>query len=1761
MTGYFDFKSRHSEDQGQEQEPVGKEDSLSNAQQTVPVNRLVPPLLSPTADSVMTTGSNSTTTGRRSRASSISRPQVSESYAVGNNSNVKSHTGNLPSVERFRSNSITSQPRSPIISIQSADNDEEKSLNNNTIPVLHAVNLQRTPSSNILRSPSSSNGVLLSTGSNSTTSTSTITNNNNNTDALLHRLGGSAAISSQFNNFQLQPLTTLHSNNSNSHLQTQSLYNSSSASSSTKSSRRPSAINSNIAKFIANNHSSTQQQQHAHPHQLPPIKTSLSSGSGIPTLSSYNKDNKKTSSNNMGQNEKHISKTVMISPSMSTTHFQSTPNDLQPHNSSSTILQSTTPLDATGTNITSNTSMSTNSVPRSTNTGSNISLRSFKKQYILNEQLYLERMKNKVHDDEYYTRGIAASSSSIMDSEDDLDLDAEDHLESANIHNMRKINDRDNFGFNFFTTNMFPNRLTTSSSYDNLLGVTPNFLLRKLEWLKSSDPEKKQVIDELLQQIQYIEQENDKNNTLQATLQLETIFEKLFNDKNVLERLEWQTMLFNVLKGDIVRSEKTKIAKEGPRGFNNERNDDLWLELRSWMNGRSVEDQKKSIRALRDSVDTIIEEIMNFTVEEDTTADETEILISALLNKYYKVMNLWPTVKKMQADKPKTQTLEFNNKVNVMLSWVNIKQNLSILSKKLAIWIGVDDLDSHGDEDIKDIIREKRKQFAEQVMKEKDIESIFQKKIFYPLAPWMVKTKRFYVENMESIHDLNLPVSNKVLVTLLLFPLKLLKGIISVRIAYAKKLRNPTMMMIDQMIYDFSSYIRLSVQLKYTLMSYLNGFHLNVGSDDEFEKIIIEAIKYLFILLQLKILDGTTAIFRTSKEPELLLKYWDNLKNVGYYINGAGSVISLGFSKLTLRLLHRLHSYLTQQQNNPPRLTTSLEAEKWTTQIFETLGSTKRKLNRFTNVLTKAFQNSVNYQIENYETLLEGLKNSGHFLLYTGGDLEDNGIYLIGSQELLGSSDEEIMKILESTNIGCDLLPKLDINNSLTLYNGLDNPIDLDTAIVHNYNIEDIPYHGLQSDYKQRKRSNTRGLTDQDYDFNGNNHFNKNFYGNNVNNGIDANTEAEQELVDLEAKLQSLGYILILHPSKPIVWEGTMYNLSEDTVLEYSKFPIHNAVDTITLISQGSSYALEYQCDKFLQWVGSSVSFIEKKCLIDDVENTLHRMNKAYFGCTYSMLNDYNKIIKALKTASPSTEIMNGIFLFIRDFGRNFLKNNVANSEKKSIIIILMVKISVSWLTFLTDECDPTDQKTFRWCVTAMEFAMQMISGWNILALDEDQFKLLKQKISACMSLLISHFDVMGARATELDNSSQQQSLRTNAELIDDFDVDSMLYVNSQLRLQTIDKLEETFKVNPRQIGKVLDDRVGDNKYITSLASSMSNVSIRWQKRKFVGGGTFGSVYAAVNLDNGDILAVKEIKIQNSKAMQKIFPSIKEEMTVMEMLNHPNIIQYYGVEVHRDKVNIFMEYCEGGSLSNLLEHGRIEDEMVTQMYTLELLEGLAYLHESGIVHRDIKPENILLDFNGIIKYVDFGAARKIARNGTVIQCSKQIRGESADITINDTSTPTTVTTNTSMPSTGTKNTSANASNVQGMIGTPMYMAPESITGSKHKGSFGADDVWSLGCVVLEMITGRRPWANLDNEWAIMYQVAAGQIPQLPNDDEVSKAGRKFLKRSLVYNPNKRATAVELLMDPWIVEIRELAFGTTDDSAETTTPVVMEENES
>jgi len=242
--------------------------------------------------------------------------------------------------------------------------------------------------------------------------------------------------------------------------------------------------------------------------------------------------------------------------------------------------------------------------------------------------------------------------------------------------------------------------------------------------------------------------------------------------------------------------------------------------------------------------------------------------------------------------------------------------------------------------------------------------------------------------------------------------------------------------------------------------------------------------------------------------------------------------------------------------------------------------------------------------------------------------------------------------------------------------------------------------------------------------------------------------------------------------------------------------------------------------------------------------------------------------------------------------------------------------------------------------------------------------------------------------------------------------------------------------------------------------------------------------------------------------------------------------------VHRDKVYIFEEYCQGGSLAALLEHGRIEDESIIQLYTMQMLEGLAYLHSKGIVHRDIKPDNILLDHRGVIKYVDFGASKILAKNRTM---QRSRRGSDMGFT-----------------KTGGLGGGLGMNN--SLTGTPMYMSPEVIK-SDRGGRHGAMDVWSLGCVVLEFATGKKPWSNLDNEWAIMFHIGvATQHPPLPEPGQLGELGINFIKQCLTIDPVLRPTAVELLDHPWMLQFGETLLGFGDAELTPTPPIEMPRDE-
>ena len=249
--------------------------------------------------------------------------------------------------------------------------------------------------------------------------------------------------------------------------------------------------------------------------------------------------------------------------------------------------------------------------------------------------------------------------------------------------------------------------------------------------------------------------------------------------------------------------------------------------------------------------------------------------------------------------------------------------------------------------------------------------------------------------------------------------------------------------------------------------------------------------------------------------------------------------------------------------------------------------------------------------------------------------------------------------------------------------------------------------------------------------------------------------------------------------------------------------------------------------------------------------------------------------------------------------------------------------------------------------------------------------------------------------------------------------------------------------------------------------------TFRWFKGQLIGKGTFGRVYLGMNATTGEFLAVKEVEVNpkaaqgDKKKMQELVAALDQEIDTMQHLDHVNIVQYLGCERKETSISIFLEYISGGSIGSCLrKHGKFEEPVVASL-TRQTLSGLAYLHREGILHRDLKADNILLDLDGTCKISDFGISKK----------TDNIYG-------ND--------------------------KTNSMQGSVFWMAPEVIR-SQAEGYSAKVDIWSLGCVVLEMFAGRRPWSREEAVGAI-YKIANGETPPIPDDirEEITPIAIAFM---------------------------------------------------
>ncbi|XP_059842207.1 serine/threonine-protein kinase PAK 5 isoform X1 [Hypanus sabinus] len=246
-----------------------------------------------------------------------------------------------------------------------------------------------------------------------------------------------------------------------------------------------------------------------------------------------------------------------------------------------------------------------------------------------------------------------------------------------------------------------------------------------------------------------------------------------------------------------------------------------------------------------------------------------------------------------------------------------------------------------------------------------------------------------------------------------------------------------------------------------------------------------------------------------------------------------------------------------------------------------------------------------------------------------------------------------------------------------------------------------------------------------------------------------------------------------------------------------------------------------------------------------------------------------------------------------------------------------------------------------------------------------------------------------------------------------------------------------------------------------------------------IGEGSTGIVCIVTEKHTGKQVAVKKMDLRKQQRRELLF----NEVVIMRDYHHENVVDMYNSYLVGDELWVVMEFLEGGALTDIVTHTRMNEEQIATV-CLSVLKALAYLHSQGVIHRDIKSDSILLTSDGRIKLSDFGFCAQV---------SKEVPRRKS------------------------------------LVGTPYWMAPEVIS----RLPYGTEvDIWSLGVMVIEMVDGEPPYFN-EPPLQAMRRIRDNLPPRLKDMHKASSVLRGFLDLMLVRDPLQRASAQELLKHPFL----------------------------
>ncbi len=233
------------------------------------------------------------------------------------------------------------------------------------------------------------------------------------------------------------------------------------------------------------------------------------------------------------------------------------------------------------------------------------------------------------------------------------------------------------------------------------------------------------------------------------------------------------------------------------------------------------------------------------------------------------------------------------------------------------------------------------------------------------------------------------------------------------------------------------------------------------------------------------------------------------------------------------------------------------------------------------------------------------------------------------------------------------------------------------------------------------------------------------------------------------------------------------------------------------------------------------------------------------------------------------------------------------------------------------------------------------------------------------------------------------------------------------------------------------------------------------------------SIFKAVDTRDNRVVALK-IPHPDMEADPILFDRFQREAGIGERLNHPGVMRVYGSE-KRSRVYMVMEWCEGRLLREVLSEGKLSQDRAIRI-AIEMLKALEYIHENGVVHRDLKPENIMVDAHDHIKLIDFGIA-----------------GDSAARRLT-------------------------YANFTATLGTADYISPEQVQGKRGD---GRSDLYALGVILYEMLTGKLPFSGPSPVAVMNDRLLNHPKPPTVYNPAVSPQLQEVLYRALEREPKNR----------------------------------------